>query len=297
MEPLLARIRRDIEGIRVFYPGVTFPRGTSPPSAVTHHHPLKRRQTHFILNVFADDLIVGCTDEGDLQRLNAALRTYENASNARRHTGKSFLIPVGEAQKEPPDRLLDWPVKPGNFRYLGIQVGYEDASGTVWDDLLERASTRLSHMILTGLPYHIKARIINTYAFSKARFLLLHLPPPVHGTHLQRLRDLGIKALNRGAPASGRVATALCVPRQKGGTGLLDPVRDMAAATGQRWHEILTAAESEEAEIPLHVLLTRHKLHLQTFREDRGRTGQEGWARMAVRGKAPGGFFFRHNSR
>ncbi len=278
LEPLLTRIRKRVRGIHVpdrlpprppatavgravdwdeGAPALEAGLGSAPPPA--------ERQTRMKVRAFADDMIMGVGDVGDWTRLSRAIRSFERGTGATISQQKSFIVPLGWMRKEnrlPPD--CAYPVLTDNFRYLGVDVGYEDTDEQKWDELISTMERKAKRFTLTGLPLHIKARLINSRVMAKAVYQLTFLRFPTK-QQLKRIRAMQLDALYRGEHRKFSATNGYpWLPRDKGGLGLIDVKRDMMPLLVRWWWQVLCApfgkADDLRGQVPLHIVALRSRM-------------------------------------
>lgn len=150
------------------------------------------------VSAYADDVALFMRDYADVQAAGKVICAFSAASKLCLNPSKTIIQRVRGADApehidEPSlaEMLRDhWPTAPPKvaggppqcavpqktgslFRYLGIRFGEKTQVDEFYKDYIAQLHTILRGYALFGLPYHLKAKIINVYFFSK---LIYHFP-------------------------------------------------------------------------------------------------------------------------
>ncbi|CAK7916718.1 unnamed protein product [[Candida] anglica] len=123
---------------------------------------------------FADDVTVFLRTEQDFARLKQEINTFERVSNSLINNKKSSILYFGDTPPHHIQHILPYPMKPStdlDIRYLGILINKFS-----WTEFIESLRKQLSANLIRGLPLHLRAQGLNSYAFSKLYFRDLHHP-------------------------------------------------------------------------------------------------------------------------
>lgn len=200
IEPLLCRIRRDLNGILL--PGIN-------------------SNSRVSLSAYADDITVFITSQNDVDILTGIIRKYERASSGKLNWGKSEGLIIGQWGGSGPPKLpggLMW-VREG-LKILGVFLGNTAFKGKNWERMLEKVNARLSKWkcLLPQLSYRGRVLVVNNLAASILWHRLVVLEPP--DELIRRIQRTFVNFFWSGEHWIR--AAALYLPVEEGGQGLVD---------------------------------------------------------------------------
>lgn len=171
------------------------------------------------ISAYADDITVVLRNGYDVQVLKDILLSYGKASSAKVNWDKSDALWCGVDYNGPqlPARL-QW--GRAGLKYLGVFLGREEYKKQNWEGLMEKVSARLSHWhwLLPQLSYRGRVLVCNNLVASSLWHKMTVLEPPEELVESVQKRLVNFFW-------SGQHwlrASALYLPRQEGGQGLVD---------------------------------------------------------------------------
>ena len=213
MEPLAAKLRKDLVGIR--HTGLI-------PQSQTKIQPFKA-------SLFADDLSNGLCGQKDLPKLEGALDMFEKAGGGRRNQQKSFVYGIGLTLKGPD--WHGWRIQKGPFRHLGVRVGIGVKVEEIWSEMADKVEARMRSIPMFDLSLAAKCSVINVYCYTKILFLDQFIPAPEN--IVKRIQTAAAKAI-KGGKAYLISEKHLTTPVGIGGFGLV-PLETKLQCARAKW--------------------------------------------------------------
>jgi hypothetical protein len=239
--------------------------GSAPPVVFATRKSTVRepRAYYFVVQLFADDVAVGCKDLAEVDKLEGILSVYSRASGAQLNMRKSFLAPLHrtrdefKAHKPPRRQYREWRIEVEPFRYLGVPCGIGVDRDQVWAKLTAKVAQRLRGMMTKDLPLFVQARCMNKYVFSMVLFLMNFCPPTE--AQMRTIQDLVEDKIYSGQRPR-KCYSALHTPREMGGLGLVHLQRHVLPALAHWVGRLFEDSESKPQYVCLRAELNRGQM-------------------------------------
>ncbi|KAG1464209.1 hypothetical protein G6F56_005130 [Rhizopus delemar] len=218
---------------------------------------------------YADDTLVLLSTPSDMVALQHTMSLYERSSNALLNYSKTQAFSLSgvpspswlEFLLQLPQPITSWHDRssPSALIYLGYPVYSSVVQRNQFiDQLLLKVKTACDIHSSRSLSIRGRVAVLNTLIFSRLWHVLCVVP--LTSTQIQKSQGIGGAFLNSYRFPRVSFAT-LCLPRDEGGAGTLDP-RNQQLTLQWRWIVPLMNRDFSSPSTPLSVPYIRHCLFL-----------------------------------